>query len=95
MQWWIRPGPRRAWASANPAPSSPRMLVAGTRAQLIIKLFGEDLDVLKDKSGEIAAVLGGIRGATDINVEKVAAVMVTMAYVVGAGTDQALKVIRR
>jgi cobalt-zinc-cadmium resistance protein CzcA len=47
-------------------------LVAGTRAQLIIKLFGEDLDVLKNKSGEIAAVLGGIRGATDINVEKVA-----------------------
>ena len=47
-------------------------LVAGTRAQLIIKLFGEDLDVLKNKAGEIAAVLGGIRGATDINVEKVA-----------------------
>ena len=47
-------------------------LVAGTRAQLIIKLFGEDLDVLKNKAGEIAAILGGIRGATDINVEKVA-----------------------
>lgn len=29
------------------------------------------------------------------NVEKVAAVMVTIAYVVGAGTDQALKLIRR
>ena len=47
-------------------------LVAGTRAQLIIKLFGEDLDVLKAKAGEIGAALGRVRGATDINVEKVA-----------------------
>jgi 8-hydroxy-5-deazaflavin:NADPH oxidoreductase len=30
-----------------------------------------------------------------VNVEKVAAVMVTIAYVVGAGFDQALKIIRR
>lgn len=29
------------------------------------------------------------------NVEKVAGVMVTLAYVVGGGTDQALKIIRR
>jgi cobalt-zinc-cadmium resistance protein CzcA len=47
-------------------------LVAGTRAQLIIKLFGEDLDVLKGKADEIAAVLGRVRGATDINLERVA-----------------------
>jgi heavy metal efflux system protein len=47
-------------------------LVAGTRAQLIVKLFGEDLDVLKTKADEIAASLGRIEGATDINVERVA-----------------------
>jgi cobalt-zinc-cadmium resistance protein CzcA len=47
-------------------------LVAGTRAQLIIKLFGEDLDVLKAKAGEIAAILSRVAGATDINVEAVA-----------------------
>ena len=47
-------------------------LVAGTRAQLIVKLFGEDMDVLRDRAGEIAAVLGRIRGATDLNVENVA-----------------------
>lgn len=47
-------------------------LVAGTRAQLIIKLFGEDLDILKAKADEIGATLGRIRGATDINVERVA-----------------------
>ena len=31
MQWWMRPGPRRAWAMAKPPPSSPRMLSTGTR----------------------------------------------------------------
>ena len=31
MQWWMRPGPRRAWAMANPPPSSPRRLDTGTR----------------------------------------------------------------
>jgi cobalt-zinc-cadmium resistance protein CzcA len=46
-------------------------LVAGTRAQLIVKLFGEDINVLSDKSAEIAKVLSTVRGATDLNAEKV------------------------
>ena len=29
MQWWMRPGPRRAWAIAKPPPSSPSRFVAG------------------------------------------------------------------
>ena len=36
-------------------------LVAGTRAQLILKLFGEDINVLSEKSAEIAEVLSNIR----------------------------------
>ncbi len=31
MQWWMRPGPRRAWAIMNPSPSPATRLVAGTR----------------------------------------------------------------
>jgi cobalt-zinc-cadmium resistance protein CzcA len=46
-------------------------LVAGTRAQLILKLFGEDINVLSEKSAEIAKVLSTIRGGTDLNAEKV------------------------
>jgi len=46
-------------------------LVAGTRAQLIVKLFGDDLDVLSEKSAEIAKVLSTVRGVTDLNTEKV------------------------
>jgi len=46
-------------------------LVAGTRAQLIVKLFGDDLDILRDKSAEIAKALSTVRGSTDLNTEKV------------------------
>jgi len=46
-------------------------LVAGTRAQLIVKLFGDDINVLSDKSAEIAKVLSTVRGGTDLNAEKV------------------------
>ncbi len=46
-------------------------LVAGTRAQLIVKLFGDDIDVLNDKSAEIAKVLSAIKGGTDLATEKV------------------------
>lgn len=46
-------------------------LVAGTRAQLIVKLFGEDINVLSEKSAEIAKVLSTVRGGTDLNAEKV------------------------
>jgi cobalt-zinc-cadmium resistance protein CzcA len=47
-------------------------LVAGTRAQVIVKLFGDDMVVLKRKANEMAAVLARIDGAADINVERVA-----------------------
>ncbi|MDP2853436.1 MAG: CusA/CzcA family heavy metal efflux RND transporter [Smithellaceae bacterium] len=46
-------------------------LIAGTRAQLIVKLFGEDIDVLAAKSAEIAKVLSSIKGGTDLATEKV------------------------
>jgi len=46
-------------------------LVAGTRAQLIVKLFGEDINLLSEKSAEIAKVLSTVRGGTDLNAEKI------------------------
>jgi heavy metal efflux system protein len=46
-------------------------LVAGTRAQLIVKLFGDDINVLSEKTAEIAKVLSTIRGGTDLSAEKV------------------------
>ena len=46
-------------------------LVAGTKAQLIVKLFGDDIDLLKSKADEMAKVLSTIKGGTDLMTEKV------------------------
>lgn len=46
-------------------------LMEGTRAQVLVKVFGEDMDVLKSTAEEIARVLAGVRGAKDILVEQI------------------------
>jgi len=47
-------------------------LITGVRADLAIKVFGEDLDVLSQKAKEIEAAIKGVPGAADIIVEKTA-----------------------
>ncbi len=47
-------------------------LITGVRADLAIKIFGEDLDVLYHKAAEIERAIKHIDGAADIIVEKVA-----------------------
>ena len=47
-------------------------LISGIRTQCAIKLFGDDLDVLRDKAQEIAALIQQINGVKDIKVEQVA-----------------------
>lgn len=46
-------------------------LVSGVKSAIGIKIFGEDLAVLKQRAEAVARVLGKVPGATDINVEKV------------------------
>ena len=46
-------------------------LVSGVKSSIGIKIFGDDLDVLKDKGEAVARVLAKVPGAADINVEKV------------------------
>ena len=45
-------------------------LLSGVRAQLAIKLFGDDLDTLAAKAQEISEVVAGIPGARDVQVEQ-------------------------
>ncbi len=47
-------------------------LITGVRADLAIKIFGEDLDVLYKKALEIEKAIQGVEGAADIIVEKAA-----------------------
>jgi len=46
-------------------------LVSGVKADIGIKVFGEDLDELKEKADEIAAIVREIPGAEDVEVEQV------------------------
>ncbi len=64
--------PGIAFSFSQPIACRIDEIVAGTRAQLIIKLFGDDLEVLRDKAAEIGAVLARLRGASDLLVETVA-----------------------
>jgi heavy metal efflux system protein len=46
-------------------------LLEGVRAELAIKIFGDELDVLKEQADAIAAVVRDVRGAADVQVDQV------------------------
>jgi cobalt-zinc-cadmium resistance protein CzcA len=46
-------------------------LISGVKSQIAIKLFGDDINLLKVKADEIAKIVGGVRGVEDLRVEQV------------------------
>ncbi|MDR2346576.1 MAG: CusA/CzcA family heavy metal efflux RND transporter [Planctomycetaceae bacterium] len=46
-------------------------LASGIRADLAVKLFGDDLDLLVEKASEIEQLLNSIQGAADVSVEQI------------------------
>ena len=63
--------PGVAFSFSQPIQCRIDELVAGTRAQLIVKLFGDDMEFLGRKAEEIGAALRNIRGTADLVVERV------------------------
>ncbi len=45
-------------------------LLTGVKAQLAVKLYGEDFDILKEKATQIKDLIGEIRGAADVQMEQ-------------------------
>ncbi len=45
-------------------------LISGTRSDVAVKIFGEDLNVLAEKAKEIKAAIKNVAGASDIIIEK-------------------------
>ncbi|MCB5191303.1 efflux RND transporter permease subunit [Methylobacillus arboreus] len=56
---------------AQPISDRVDELLTGVRADVAVKVFGEDMDLLKAKADEISRIAGGVQGATEIKVEKV------------------------
>ena len=64
--------PGIAFSFSQPIACRIDEIVAGTRAQLIVKISGDDLDVLRTQAAKIADVLRTIPGTADLVVERVA-----------------------
>ncbi|MCI2228866.1 CusA/CzcA family heavy metal efflux RND transporter [Polaribacter sp. MSW13] len=47
-------------------------LITGVRADIAIKIFGENLDILAKKGNEISELIKNVPGAADISLEKIA-----------------------
>jgi cobalt-zinc-cadmium resistance protein CzcA len=45
--------------------------LSGVKGEIAVKIYGPDLEILEDKSEQIATVLRGIRGATDVAAIKI------------------------
>jgi len=56
---------------AQPISDRVDEMVTGVRSDVAIKVFGDDLDMLKKKAEEIAKVAQAIQGAEDLRVERV------------------------
>ena len=46
-------------------------LISGVKSQIAIKLFGDDMDTLKNKADEIAKLVSKVEGVEDLRVEQV------------------------
>ena len=46
-------------------------LISGVKSQIAIKLFGDDMDILKNKADEIAKIVSRVEGVEDLRVEQV------------------------
>ncbi|SMO87275.1 efflux RND transporter permease subunit [Gracilimonas mengyeensis] len=45
-------------------------LLSGVRAQVVVSLYGDDLDVLAEKAGEIQAIAEEVEGAVDVRAQQ-------------------------
>lgn len=63
--------PGMAFGFSQPIELRVNELIAGVRSDIAIKLFGDDLTVLKEKGEEIQRVVSEIRGAKDTRAEQI------------------------
>lgn len=101
MRERMRKVPGIALNFSQPIATRVDELLSGVRAQLAIKIFGDDLDSLARLGGEVERIVGGLRGAQDVQTEQLLGqpqllVQVDRAAVarLGLNVDDALDVVR-
>ncbi len=47
-------------------------LISGIKSDLAVKVFGPDLEILRENANRMAAAIGGLEGAEDVKVEQIA-----------------------
>ena len=47
-------------------------LISGVKSQIAIKLFGDDMDILREKAEDIGRIVSTVKGAADMRVEQTA-----------------------
>jgi len=62
--------PGVAYIFEQPIANKLSEMLTGTEGELSVKLFGPDLDLLAEKIQEIRAVLAGVRGVADLQIEQ-------------------------
>jgi cobalt-zinc-cadmium resistance protein CzcA len=67
----LRDIPGQRLAFLQPIEMRMNEMVSGTRADLAIKLYGDDLDVLTAKGKEIEAIISRVPGGADVAVEQI------------------------
>ena len=64
------PGTRASFS--QPIEMRVNEMIAGVRSDLAVKIFGEDLGVLRKKGAEVVGVLRAVQGAADVAAEQIA-----------------------
>ncbi|MBL9021679.1 MAG: CusA/CzcA family heavy metal efflux RND transporter [Myxococcales bacterium] len=67
----LRHLPGQSFEFSQPIELRFNELISGVRSDVAVKVFGDDLEALRKKAGEIAAILGSVPGAADVKVEQV------------------------
>ena len=62
--------PGASFLMSQPIQQRMDELISGVRTEATVKIFGDDLEVLRTKAEEVAAVLNSVRGVKDIKVEQ-------------------------
>jgi cobalt-zinc-cadmium resistance protein CzcA len=71
MEAAVRTIPGNNYEFTQPVQMRMNELIAGVRAEVAIKLYGDDLDQLAEVGEVIEQVAGGIQGAADVKLEQV------------------------